>query len=429
MRSFILSCFIVPMLLALFPGCKSEEEQEMNVLLILIDTMSADHLGCYGYDRNTSPTIDSLAASGMLFANCQAQAPWTLPSMVTICTGLSERSHRCSHYDGFSHGLDPEMPTLASILQERGYHTAAFVNNGYLGEIFGLERGYHDFWISEVDGGADAGVTVDTLLSYLSGTSVSEPFLVTVHFFDPHLPYAPPSPYDTLFTSAGTDGMTEWPVLEQCTDSSVIQHMAALYDSEIRWTDSQLSRLLAGMREMDMTDNTLLVLVSDHGEEFMEHGDWGHAHNLYQQALHVPLILSGPGIEPGSVVPQNVGQFDVMPTILGLLHLPVPDHVDGIDLFGGIPEDRMIPSSGVLAETTSVSCLQESRKVIWFIEPDSSETYDLSADPGELSILPFDSLLLGEVMGYWAWPSKCTPTENEEAIISARRLQDLGYIR
>lgn len=179
------------MLLALFPGCKSEEEQEMNVLLILIDTMSADHLGCYGYDRNTSPTIDSLAASGMLFANCQAQAPWTLPSMVTICTGLSERSHRCSHYDGFSHGLDPEMPTLASILQERGYHTAAFVNNGYLGEIFGLERGYHDFWISEVDGGADAGVTVDTLLSYLSGTSVSEPFLVTVHFFDPHLPYAP----------------------------------------------------------------------------------------------------------------------------------------------------------------------------------------------------------------------------------------------
>lgn len=161
----------------------------------------------------------------------------------------------------------------------------------------------------------------------------------------------------------------------------------------------------------------------------MEHGDWGHAHNLYQQALHVPLILSGPGIEPGSVVPQNVGQFDVMPTILGLLHLPVPDHVDGIDLFGGIPEDRMIPSSGVLAETTSVSCLQESRKVIWFIEPDSSETYDLSADPGELSILPFDSLLLGEVMGYWAWPSKCTPTENEEAIISARRLQDLGYIR
>jgi len=417
-------CCVVMILLTL--SCA--KDAKVNVVLIIIDTLNADHLGCYGYYRDTSPAIDSLAASGILFRNCQAQAPWTLPGMASIFTGLTERSHRCSHYDGFSHGLDPEMPTLTTILKETGYSTAALVNVGYLGEPFGITKGNDYFWYND-DGSDNADITVNTLLEYFSSNEVPEPFFAVIHLFDPHLPYDPPSPFNTLFKHSGTNGITEWPELELCFDPVLIEHMTAMYDSEIRWTDSQLSRLFAGMREMGLADNTLFILIADHGEEFMQHGDWGHAHNLYQPALQIPLILTGPGIEPGTVVSRNVGQYDVLPTVLKYLEIAVPDHVEGINIFGEIPEARVIPSSGVIADTASVACLQKSRKVIWFVEPDSSETFDLEDDPGEMNLLPVDSLLLEEVMNYWAWPCICTPTQNEKTLIEMKRLEGLGYIR
>ncbi len=418
-------CYLIIMIL-LSVSCG--ENNKINVVLVIVDTLSAKHLGCYGYYRDTSPTIDSLAATGVRFQNCQAQAPWTLPGMASIFTGLTERSHGCSHYDGFSHGLDPEMATLTTILKEQGYSTTALVNVGYLGEPFGISKGNDLFWYN-ADGSDNADLTVDTLLKYFNSNQVAEPFFVTIHLFDPHLPYEPSAPFDTLFKRSGTCGITEWPAIEMCQDSTLIEHLTAMYDSEIRWTDSQLSRLIAGMREKDLTDNTLFILIADHGEEFMQHGDWGHAHNLYQQALHVPLILTGPGIEPGTVISQNVGQYDVLPTVLKYLDIPVPDHVEGINILGEIPSDRIIPSSGVMADTASVACLHESHKVIWFVEPDSSETFNLADDPGELNRLTTDSLLLEEVLEYWAWPSLCTPTANENALIEMKRLEDLGYIR
>ncbi|MEN8208187.1 MAG: sulfatase [Candidatus Fermentibacteria bacterium] len=424
MRLSVLCCLAVLIILSL--SCTGD--QKVNIFLIRVDTVNADHLGCYGYNRDTSPTIDSLAASGVLFENCQAQAPWTLPGMASIFTGLSERSHRCSHYDGFSHGLDPEMPTLTTILKEQGYSTAAWVNVGYLGEVFGITKGNDYFWFND-DGSDNADITVDTLLDYFSSNEVPEPFFATVHLFDPHLPYDPPFPFDTLFKSSGANGTTEWPEIELCFDPVLIEHMTAMYDSELRWTDNQLSRLFEGIRELELADNTLFILTADHGEEFMQHGDWGHASNLYQQSLHIPLILTGPGIERGIVISENVGQYDLLPAVLNYLQIPVPAHVEGIDILGEIPFDRVIPSSGVIADTTSAACLRESRKVIWFVEPDSSETFDLADDPGEMNMLTTDSLLLDEVLKYWAWPCICTPTENEEALIEMRRLEGLGYIR
>ncbi|MCD4707393.1 MAG: sulfatase [Candidatus Sabulitectum sp.] len=425
MKSFVL-CYLLVLILLTLSSCAND--QKVNVVLIIIDTLNADHLGCYDYCRDTSPAIDSLAASGILFRNCQAQAPWTLPGMASIFTGLTERSHRCSHYDGFSHGLDPEMPTLTTILKEQGYSTAALVNVGYLGEPFGITKGNDYFWYND-DGSDNADITVNALLEYFSSNEVPKPFFTVIHLFDPHLPYDPPSPFNTLFKHSGTNGITEWPEIELCFDPVLIEHMTAMYDSEIRWTDSQLSKLFSGMREMGLADNTLFILIADHGEEFMQHGDWGHAHNLYQQALHIPLILTGPGIEPGTVVSENVGQYDVLPTVLKYLEMAVPDHVEGINILGEIPETRVIPSSGVIADTASAACLQGSKKVLWFVEPDSSETFNLEDDPGEMNLLPVDSLLLEEVMNYWAWPCICTPTENEEAIIEMRRLEGLGYIR
>ncbi len=423
--------FLLLAFLLVSAGCSnSADSQKTNVLLIIIDTLSADHLGCYDYTRDTSPTIDSLADSGILFLNCQAQAPWTLPAMATIFTGLSQKSHGCGRYNDNSYGLDPEVPTLATILAENGFSTAALFNVGYLSEPFGMAKGYEYFWIRE-NGGDNADMTVDTLLHHFSSNSIQEPFFTTIHFFDPHLPYNPPAPFDTLFKRSGTGGIIDWPGTHtnMFRDPVVIQHMTAMYDSEIRWTDSQVSRLLVGMREMNLTDNTLIIVIADHGEEFMQHGDYGHGSNLYQESLHVPLILSGPGIESGTLISQNVGQFDLLPTVLGYLDIPIPAHVEGVNVLEDFSIDRVIPSSGVNADTVSAACFQNSSKVIWLVEPDSSETYNLADDPGELNMLPTDNLLLEEVLEYWAWPCICKPTQNTDEIVEMKRLLDLGYIR
>lgn len=414
--------------LLLFASCSSKDTRP-NVLLVIIDTVNAKHLGCYGYERNTSPFIDSLASSGIRYVNCQAQAPWTLPATATILTGLTERSHGCSRYGGVSHGLDPEVPTLASILSFSGYTTATFVNNGYLGPDFGLDRGYGSYWMG-TDSVDYAHVTIDSAMHFLDTLNTGRPFYLKLHLFDPHLPYDPPAPFDTLFKSTGTAGYTVWPSSQELWNHQVvIDHMRAMYDSELRWTDSQLERLFQHLRDKGLVENTLIVLIADHGEEFMEHGDWGHAHNLYQQALHVPLIITGPGLGTGVVENRNAGQFDVLPTILDYLGIPAPEHTEGISLLGEIPDNRIIPSSGVIADTASASVLSGSIKVLWFVEPDSAETYDLASDPGETEALPLDSILFDEVTDYWAWPCICTPTAFEENLIENRRLESLGYIR
>ncbi len=409
-------------------SCSQDQaDAKINVVLILLDTVNADHLGCYGYVRDTSPTIDSLAETGIIYMNCQAQAPWTLPSMASILTGLTERSHGCGQYLDGPRGLDLEVPTLATLFKGDGYSTCSLVNIAFLAEPFGMAKDYDYFW-SWIDWDDKADIIVDRFLEHLRSGEMDEPFFTTIHFFDPHLPYDPPPPYDKFFKSSGTGGVTEWPAWESCYDPVIIEHMTALYDSEIRWTDSQLSRLLAGMRELGLTENTIFVLVADHGEEFMEHGDYGHSRNLYQEALHVPLIITGPGIQAGGVVFENVAQIDILPTLLNFLEIDAPENVEGIDLFAEIPENRIIPSSGVMSDTKSVASIQGSQKVIWFVESDSSETFNLAEDPGELILLTTDSLLLEKVTEYWAWPCICTPTQNTDAIIEMKRLHDLGYI-
>lgn len=420
--------FLLFVMLLLFLSCGAETDTRPNVILLLVDTVNADHLGCYGYYRNTSPSIDSLAATGIRFANCQAQAPWTLPAMTSILTGLSEKSHGCNRYNSVSYGLDPEVPTLASILQEEGYASATFFNVAYLGEEFGLDRGYGTSWYGsdEMD---YAGITVDSVLHYLDTLETENPFFLSVHLFDPHLPYEPPFPYDTLYNGIGTAGMERWPEVGLCNDPVVIRHMTDLYDSELRWTDSQLERLFSYLRSGNLLENTIIVLVADHGEEFMEHGENGHANNLYQQSLHVPLIITGPGIPPDSVVTQYVGQIDVLPTLLDYLALPAPDHIEGISLLGNIPHDRVLPSSGPMSDNSLACAVKDASKVMWFVESDSTETYELTSDPEETVPLELDSLLFEEVLSYWAWPCICTPTSDAEEEAELMRLEDLGYIR
>ncbi|MCK4506871.1 MAG: sulfatase, partial [Candidatus Aegiribacteria sp.] len=279
--------FAITALFLFIGGCADvTEERHPNIILIIIDTLCADHLSCYDYHRNTSPVIDSLASEGIMYARMQAQAPWTLPAMVTIYTGLTEKSHGCNNYGSYSCGLDPELPTIVTILHEEGFTTAGFVNINYLGSIFGMEKGFEHFMIND-EGHGRAAETVDEFISWLDSEEFSEPYFVVFHLFDPHLPYDAPMGFDKTYSEYGTVGITEWILDENGVfDPDQADHLRNLYDGEINWTDSQLSRMFGTIRERHLAENTLIIFTADHGEEFLEHGAGGHSTNLYQQSLH-----------------------------------------------------------------------------------------------------------------------------------------------
>ena len=425
------SVFALFVLMLCSCGNTMDQQESPNVILIIIDTLNADHLGCYGYHRDTSPVIDSLASSGTMWARMQAQAPWTLPAMVSIYTGLTERTHRVNHQEGLYLGLNPELPTIATILNNYGYNTAGFVNVNFLGPQHGMEKGFQYFKMDTLGHGR-AAATVDEFITWLDSLDYSEPFFVVFHLFDPHSPYDPPEDYATAYTRNGTMGITDWQWNEDgSVKSELTDHLRDLYDGEIRWVDSQLSRFFSAIRRRHLSENTLIVFTADHGEEFLEHGSWGHARNLYQQSLHVPLIISGPGIPVNVVDSTIVGQIDILPTILSYVGETIPAGIEGMDILtGSVTRARDIPSSGVLGDSSQVSILNESNKVIWSPVNDYSEMFDIVEDPMESVILDVDSILLSRVLDYWAWPCLWEPTLNVASVIGQKRkLHDLGYIR
>lgn len=415
------------LIILIFAAC-SESLDRPNVVLIIIDTLRADHLSCYGYHRETFPYIDSLAASGIMWTRAQAQCSWTLPSIASIFTGLSQRSHGAckSREDKCNYSLDPDFPTIPSLLNDVGYNTAAFHNVLLIDANHGFDKGFDHF----VCGDRLADETIDMAIEWIDEVSDSDrPFFTVIHLFDVHDPYDPPSPFDRTFTPEGTMNMTYWTVTSEnmIVHPEELDHLMGLYDAEILFTDQELERLFARIRERDFSNGTLIILTADHGEEFLEHDGFGHGLTLYQELTHIPMIISGFGI-PSGVVDSvaSVGQFDILPTIMCYLDLPLPEYVDGTDILSDDLElHRPIPASGAM--NTLVSVVSYSRKVIWDYEEDISDMYLLDLDPGEYAPEEPDSVIMDIVHHYWTSPLICNP-----AVVGGEELQealrDLGYI-
>jgi len=446
MRSVSSLCLLLPVLV-----CACGKPVGPNVILIIVDTMRADHLGCYGYDRACTPTIDSLAAEGTLFASCQANAPWTLPSHASIWTGLTPLQHRTGSFNGNLYGLDVSLPTFATVLNENGYVTVGFVNVSFLAHGFGFGTGF-DHYSVYADGHGRAGETVDEVLAWFAENIGNQaPKLLVVHLFDVHAPYDPPAPFDTLFSPVGVEGGTNWSsdsfrvlqinlsldewsrlVSDEMLAASIMrerEQMLDMYDGEIAWVDSQLGRLLAGLREMGVTEGALVMITADHGEEFVEHGFYGHGHSLYQELLHVPLIVSGPGIPRGAVETATVSLIDIMPTILLFAGLEPPQEVEGLNLLGSLPDDRRVFSSSIKTqnEQTQASVLQGNVKGIFNFEENEGVGFNLVSDPLEQVSLPIDSALTLELENYWGTPPISSAPLCEETEATST-LEGLGYI-
>ena len=292
------------------------EREDVNVLFILVDTLRAEHLGSYGYPHETSPLLDQLAASGVRFERHLAQSSWTKASMASLWTGLYPARTGIRRYDD----VIPEQARMpAEILREAGFQTIGLYRNGWVAPTFGFDQGF-DVYLRPVSPGLPPGVkrnnptltdrTTDAGMveaaSEFLRVSGGERWFLYVHLMDLH-EYI----YDEESALFGTSN-------------------AGIYDNSIRWTDGTIRILLQTLSDLDLVDNTLIAIASDHGEAFLERGFEGHARRVYRESTEVPFLLSFPfRLEPGVVVPARTNNVDIWPTIFELLGIAVPGELDG----------------------------------------------------------------------------------------------------
>jgi arylsulfatase A-like enzyme len=314
----------------------TQSGESRNLVLISIDTLRADVLGCYGFPRPTSPTLDALAARGVLFETALATAPWTLPSHASLLTG------RYPSRNGVRRAgakLPADVPTWAAWLQERGFATLGIVNSRWLETRSGLDRGFgHHHWVEENVRRREPSSIGEIASAWLS-LGPPEPFFLFLHLYDLHSDYRSLSRYERMFETSAEgrmDGSTrqlravrEGQLRPQKGDRA---RLLELYAASVRQVDDVLARLVRTLEDQGLMERTFLVLTSDHGEEFLEHGSVLHGRTQFDEVLRVPLILVGPGLPPGVRVREPVSLVDVMPTALALLGQPAPAGVDGVDL-------------------------------------------------------------------------------------------------
>ncbi|MDG2308819.1 MAG: sulfatase [Candidatus Binatia bacterium] len=383
-----------------------------NVLLVSIDTLRSDHLGAYGYDRDTSPVLDRLAAEGALFESVVASSSWTLPSHTTLLTGLPPELHGV---DTSEERLLTEATTLAEVLHERGYATAGFASGPYLRAMYGHDQGFDTYdestvWPEDDIHRKPTSPQLETLaVNWLDAWHVKEdekPFFVFLHMWDPHYDFSPPPPYDIMFDPEyeGTVTGDDFAGTDQVHKDMAardLEHVLALYDGEIRYTDEHLGRILAALERLGVYDDTIVVVTSDHGEEFFEHGKKGHSKGLYDEVVKIPWVVRYPRrIPAGQRIGNQVRSMDVAPTILGLAGIEPPQGFGSgsanpyreHDLSGWITGARKVASFPDLtafshetmwAHRVSVQTPKQKLIVIRTPKGRTVEFYDLANDPGE----------------------------------------------
>ncbi len=373
-------------------GCNGGSETARNVIIISIDTLRADRLGCYGYDRPTSPALDLFAAAGTLFDNAVAQSPWTLPSHTTMLTGLYP--HRNGVVDE-SKVLLPDVPTLASILSKEGFMTGAMMNSHWLSRKQGLSQGFLTFQGFPELGPVQGRAITDSAISWLDKYG-DQQFFLFLHYYDVHSDYTPDSEFREMFIGpydGYADGSTSQ--LQQIRDGELtykpedIKHVSDLYDAEIRQLDRQLGRLFDHVAKSGLDSNTLIVFTSDHGEEFLEHGGVLHGRTMYREILHVPLILRGPGIPQKKTITDLCMVADIVPTVLARLDIDVEHSFNGTDLFGEAERSGRYAYAEADWKNTEPdikSMVRNSRFKLCFNRTTGEELlFDLESDPGEMN--------------------------------------------
>jgi arylsulfatase A-like enzyme len=371
-----------------------------DILLFTIDTTRADHVSAYGYERPTSPTIDAVAARGTRFDRAYAAATWTVPSVASIVSGVIPSRHGVQH--GLRVGaqvvdqeiLSPELPTIAASLHDAGYRTVGVTANVHLGELLGFARGFDSYACLNFATVSYVRAAVAEHLAELRDGNT--PYFLWVHLVDPHAPYLPTGP---IFDTFRAPDLAHYPALDadelaETLDSAMLRehiplregwnYEIAAYDSEIRAADDYLAELLG-----ELDDGHLVVMISsDHGEEFHDHMQLGHGHTAFDEVARVPLVLATPG-QTHRVENTTVSLVDVLPTLLDVAGVPAPASAMGRSLLPATRGERLdardaIIETGRLHEVVR-AIVRGSIKYGRRVEPDPIEgLFDLDADPDEI---------------------------------------------
>lgn len=308
-------------------GWHYSQERRPNVLLLVIDTLRADHLGTYGYERDTSPVMDAFAAENLKFSFAVAPAPWTPNAMASILTGLFTTAHGMnppnSRQEAQKRGiqLNGNLVTLAEVFKALGYETAAVQSNPWLREHYGFSQGFDHYTYAHRVRAGKIHEHARELLPKLE--SSDKPFFLYLHYMDPHNPYNPPGEFHTMF---------QGPLKERQYPERQTKYIG-LYDGEIRYLDTEIGRLFEHLKEMDLYEDLVIAIVADHGEQFLEHGNQGHGYQLFKEETHVPLFLKCD--DCSGVVDTPVSTIDVFPTLLELAGSPKPKAIQAHSLLTG----------------------------------------------------------------------------------------------
>ncbi len=320
--------FVIPAL-ALLAACRWEEPSasrtlDYNVILVSIDSLRADHLGCYGYERETSPHIDRIAANAAVFRNAVSQSAWTLPSHASMLTGLLPSEHGLVFYDNEGLGgkkefgvLDEGVTTLAEILKRRGYACLSYNGGAWIDPDFGLGQGFDIYtW-----GGRYFRDNVPKTIDWIRAHR-EEKFFVFLHAYDVHPPFVDAPRANSFFDYKGPLKLEEITAEKvESLDSDEYKYLVSQYDAAVLRADDALGGLFAMLEESGLSEKTVLILTSDHGEMLGEHGKWGHIYPLVEELIKVPLIIKVPGGEGISIDRLVPGTIGILPTVLDILGL------------------------------------------------------------------------------------------------------------
>jgi len=485
-------------------GCGGASPPPPNLILIILDTVRADRLGCYGGTAGLTPNIDAFAERGVRFAQAYAQAPWTLPSVASILTSRYPIQHGAAGRLNAFRLLEPDAVTLPEVFRDAGWTTGAIINVFFLTETFGMTQGFESVDVTESHNNREvrrAGPTTDAALAWIdnisnpAGRSAAEdaPFFLMVHYFDAHLVYDPPKRFraahadprdaegdDYLFgTVADMIALREG---EAEIGADLLTRLEQLYDGEVAYVDSEIGRLLEGLATRGLTENTVIAMVADHGEEFGDHGGFEHGHTLYDELIHVPLILSGPGTggsretapSGDSALNQATGPqermvgatvrlIDLAPTLcelagiapdpafVGESLLPLIERVDadgnhgervaGDDQAepggpGKLGADRPVFAEGNMWGASGASWRRGGEKIIWRPETETIELYAIEVDPlerndlaqtrpGRVAALTEELRLIARTLAAGRRAGSAAPLTEEDR----ERLRSLGYIK
>ncbi len=425
-------------------------EDDPDIVLITIDTLRADHLSCYGYERKTTPNIDEIAEKGTVFTNAIAPSSWTAPSMVSLFTSVYPVNH------GVTLGFVKEgkiqnqmvfsdkLVTLAQALKARGYTTFGVASNLHLSEEFGFARGFDHFRCLGFRSAPAVNSTVDAWANEIEN---SPKFFLWVHYFDPHHPYFAKGPWANQYIPAGerrhigaltAESMKHSELRAMVAEKpELLPTVIGLYDSEINYVDLYVGYLL---NRLNLDTNTVIAITSDHGEEFMEHGHMGHASNLYQEQIRVPLIIKTPESSKKEIFEEHVNLVDLMPTLLHILGGETPEQSLGKSIVARKSVVNGVEQPYTFSELSRMTRLKAiftpEWKYIYNYKNHSEQLYHLEVDRFERANLLADngqeaSRLKAEL---FEWVKRATKYPVRESSFAPspeqqEKLKSLGYIK